>query len=375
MRHAFLPLTFLAFLLPALARAEAPPVGQGDGGDAPHEVKTSNTTALRINGKLIGLKKVEAVFQEALPLVQERLRSGDLDAAEKAKALQKAWDEALQTVIQDTLLDERGRELRTQIMRAYVQHARPDTPPSRVVDSFKRLEAEEVRKMKQWKIEAAGGEEELYAALRRRGLSVAEWEDNLRAELFRRIVLEQAVGPIVFSPEKVKGYYDAHPDQFSTPDAWRLRRIRLPKKRFKTPEDAMAAAVVIHKRIADGLAFEKVAKTLDHDPPYNADGGQLSVDGKVDLPSGNFPAEERIAKDLEDGAVSKPVDAGEAVLIVKREAYRPEKKLAFEESANRAWYLMLATEVKARKEAFFNKEMKDAFVETVQKTPPEKYLK
>lgn len=90
MRHAFLPLTFLAFLLPALARAEAPPVGQGDGGDAPHEVKTSNTTALRINGKLIGLKKVEAVFQEALPLVQERLRSGDLDAAEKAKALQKA---------------------------------------------------------------------------------------------------------------------------------------------------------------------------------------------------------------------------------------------------------------------------------------------
>jgi parvulin-like peptidyl-prolyl isomerase len=123
------------------------------------------------------------------------------------------------------------------------------------------------------------------------------------------------------------------------------------------------------------VEFGEVAAALKYDPATDSRGGLLTVDGKTDLPSGQFPAEERIAKSLKDGEISKPVEVGDAFIIVKRDAYKPAIKLTWEEAADMAAGLAFTERLKKKKQEFFEKQKSDAYIEIVQKEPPEKWMK
>ena len=336
---------------------------------------TANTVALRVNGQPIGLREVEAAFDDTWRLIGERLARGSLKEAEVEQAVRDGWREALQTVVRDAILDLLGEAHRERIIRYFVARFDPATPPSRVMDSFRRLEGDEVRRLRTEMIRAAGGEEELRAALKRKGQTMREWELGLRRELFRREVVYMNVGYVVDSPKAAREYFETHPDEFRKPDAWRLRRIRIPKDRFKTPDAAAQAVRLIHERLKEGQDFATLAATLGYDPPFDQAGGLLMQGGQPDRPSGTFPEEERIAERLQDGAISEPVDAGTAYLIVKREGYRPRQEPTFEEVADQASALAYAAKVKQKKEEFFARQKHDAFIEILVPDPPARYLK
>lgn len=334
----------------------------------------ANTVALRVNGQSIGLREVEAAFSDSWYLIQERLTRGELAPAAVETEVRKAWAEALQSVVRDALLDSLAERHRDRIIRYFVARFDPTTPPSRVMDSFNRLEGDEVRRLRTEMLRAAGGEDELGAVLRRKGQTMREWEMGLRRELFRREVVYMNLGYIADSPRLARAYFDAHPEEFKRPDAWRLRRIRIPKDRFSTPDAAAQAARMIHERLTGGHDFAALAASLGYDPPHDRAGGLLMVDGKADPPSGTFPAEEKIAAKLENGAFSEPVDAGNAILIVKREGHREALDPTFEQAADKASALAYAARVREKKEEFFAKQKGDAFIEILIKEPPERYL-
>jgi hypothetical protein len=335
----------------------------------------ANAVALRVNGQPIGLREVEAAFDDTWRLIQERLTRGSLKAPEAEKAVRDGWRDALQTVVHDAILDLLGEAHRERIIQYFVARFDPATPPSRIMDSFHRLEGDEVRRLRTEMVKAAGGEEELRAALKRKGQTMREWELGLRRELFRREVVYMNVGYIAGSPKMAREYFDAHPDEFHKPDAWRLRRIRIPKDRFNTPGNALQAAKLIYDRLKEGQEFGALASSLGYDPPTEQAGGLLMVNGQTDRPSGTFPEEERIAAKLQDGAISEPVDTGTAYLIVKREGYREKQQPTFEEAADQASALAYTAKLKQKKEEFFAKEKHDAFIEILIKDPPPQYLK
>jgi parvulin-like peptidyl-prolyl isomerase len=357
----------LAFLLLALLPGRAFPA------QPPDEV--ANTVAVRVNGQAVSLAEVEAVFADSLQLIQDKLRRGELKPEQRAGAVREMWGVALQTAVQDALLDQLGAAHREQIIQAFVSRSDPSVPPTRMMEKFYRLEADEIRHLREEMVKSAGGEKELRAALARRGQTLQEWEAGLKRELFRREVLYMNLGYIPDSPAAAKAYFDAHPDKFVRPDAWRMRRIRIPKAKFTTPEAAAEAAKLIRAKVTEDRSFAVVARELGYDPPYDARGGLLTVGGQPDQPSGNFPAEERVAAALKDGEISQPVDTGEAFLIVLREGFRPGTKPTFEESAEQAAALAYTDRLKKKKEEFFEKQKKDAFIEILQKEPTAKYLK
>jgi parvulin-like peptidyl-prolyl isomerase len=365
---------WLVFLLLALLPGRAFPA------QPPDEV--ANTVALRVNGQPVSLSEVEAVFADSWQLIQDKLRRGkfgdrqdDLSVPEVPGAVREMWGVALQTAVQDALLDQLGAKHRERIIQSFVLRSDPSVPPTRMMEKFHRLEADEVRHLREEMVKSAGGDKELRAALARKGQTLQSWETGLKRELFRREVLYMNLGYIPDSPAAARAYFDAHPDKFVRPDAWRLRRIRIPKAKFTTPEAAAEAAKLIRDKVADDRNFAAVARELAYDPPYDARGGLLTVGGQPDQPSGNFPAEERIAAALKDGEISQPVDIGEAYLIVLREGCRPGAAPTFEEAAEQAAALCYTDRLKKKKEEFFEKQKKDAFIEILQKEPPGRYLK
>jgi len=335
----------------------------------------SNAVALRVNGQQIGLRQVQAAFSDSWHLIGERAARGDLKPGEIEAAVRKGWTDALQTTVQDALLDSLATRFRNQIIRSFVARFDPATPPTRVMDSFARIEGDEVRRLRMEMLRAAGGEAELKAALKRKGQTLREWEKGIRRELFRREVVYMNVGYIVNSPRLARTYFEAHPEEFNQPDAWRLRRIRIPKERFTTPEAAAKAAALIHERLKSGQDFASLAASLGYDPQHERAGGLMMKNGKPDQPSGTFPTEEKIAAKLKNGEISDPVEAGEAILIVKREGYREGVNPTFEEASEKASALAYAAKVKEKKEEFFARQKGDAFIEIVLKEPPEQYLK
>jgi parvulin-like peptidyl-prolyl isomerase len=339
----------------------------------PDEV--ANTVAVRVNGQSVSLAEVESVFADSWQLIQDKLRRGELRPEQRAGAVREMWGVALQTAVQDALLDELGAAHREEIIQSFVSRSDPSVPPTRMMEKFRRLEADEVRHLREEMVKSAGGEKELRAALARKGQTLQEWEAGLKRELFRREVLYMNLGYIPDSPAAARAYFEAHPEKFVHPDAWRLRRIRIPKAKFTTPEAAAQAVKLIRAKVTDDQSFAVVAHELAYDPPYDARGGLLTAGGQPYQPSGTFPAEERIAGTLKDGEISQPVDAGEAFLIVLREGFRPGTKPTFEEVAEQAAGLCYTDRLKKKKEEFFERQKKDAFLEVLQKEPPAKYLK
>lgn len=336
---------------------------------------TANGPAIRVNNQVVSIREVEMVFNDSNALIQDKLRSGELSERQLNEAIRYAWEEALNTAAQDRLLDQRADQRRKEIIRFYLDRAPPDMGAERAKDYFRREEAEYVRKLRRELVSAAGGEEELRAALKRRGQTLQDWEAGLSRELFRRDVMSLELGAIARSPAAVRQFYERNPEFFRQPEAWRLRRIRIAKAKFSSPEKALEAASLVKRKIESGGDFGEVASRISDDPDFANTGGLLARNDKTDLPSGAFPFEEAVAKGLEDNAVSEPQDAGQWYILVQRLGHRKAVVQSFEEAAERAEALLYAEKLRQRKKDVFEKLRKESYVEFVQKDPPAHLLK
>jgi parvulin-like peptidyl-prolyl isomerase len=335
--------------------------------------------ALQVNDRAVSLLEIEKEFQDSLELLLGKVRKGQLPRQAWAAEIRKAWTSTLEDVVMDELLEQRGLAIRDKIIQWHVQQAYGTTTPERRMEQFKRLEQDSLRKLQEQRLEAAGGREALTEALKRKGQSYWDWEQDLKREIFRRTALYYSLGgPVHIGPRDAQAYYDANPDQFSTPDAWWLRRIKIPKDKFETPENALKAARAIHQKLTEGGDFAQIAANLPYDDEaIRQYGGMLNQDGKTGFPTGTFPLEETLALEqkLAPGQVSEPLDRDTYYLILKLDKYEEAKKEPFIEVRKKAEALAFNEKVKERKRAFSEKAKKEAFIQVLVEQPPEHYLK
>ena len=337
--------------------------------------ETFNGPALKINTQIVSIREVETVFSDSYVLIQDKLRRGELSQANLENAIRMAWAEALDTATQDKIMDQRADKRRKDIIKYYIDRAGGQIGPDRALEFFKREEADYIRRLRKEMVAAAGGEEELRAALKRRGQTMENWEAGLSRELFRRDVLAMELGPISRSPGAARGYYEKHPELFKQEEAWRLRRIRVAKSKFTSADVALQAAKMVREKIVAGGDFAELAARVSEDPEFAEKGGLLMRDGKTDLPSGFFPAEEKIAETLKDGGISDVLDSGDWYVIIQRVGYRPIKVQSFDEAAERAEALSFNEKLKQKKKELFEKLKDESYIEVLQKDPPENLMK
>lgn len=331
----------------------------------------TNAVAVKVNSQNISVHDVEALYNDSYTLIQDKLRRGEMSAENLDDAIKLAWTEALDTSIQDKLLDQRAEKRKREIMNFYLQRAGAALGPDKALAMFHRLESEYVAKLRQEKFAAAGGEEELRKALKRNGQTMAQWEDNLPKELFRRDILGMELGQIIVRPSEVRAYYDKHPEQFGQPEAWRLARIRISKKKFTTPEIALAAAKKVKSRIDDGNDFAELAAAVSDDPIFAKNGGLMTRNGLTDLPSRAFPKEESIAAEMKDNAVSDPIDDGEAYVLLRRLGHQEPHTKKFEEVSDKAEAMVYNEKFKQKKKEMYERQKRESYVEIMQKDPPD----
>ena len=108
------------------------------------------------------------------------------------------------------------------------------------------------------------------------------------------LVREEVDSRVAVSPEDLKAYYDAHPDNFATAEQFRASHILV-----KTN----AEAEEIKKRLAQGEDFATLARKMSVDSLTKTKGGDLGI-----LKKGQAAPEfERVLVALKPGEVSEPV--------------------------------------------------------------------
>src|SRR5579862_146045 len=330
-----------------------------------------NDVAVKVNNENISIREVENVYADSYILIQDKLKRGELSAASVNDAIKLAWTDALDQAIQDRLLDQRANARRKEIINYYLQRAGAAVGQDKAYEMFKRLEDEYTRKLEHDKIAAAGGEEELRKALQRRGQTFAQWRENLSKELFRLDIIAMELGPINVRPHEVKEYYEKHKDEFGQAEAWRLRRIRIAKSRFKEADVALAAAKKTKESIEGGKDFAEAAAAVSDDPMYAKGGGLMTRNGQTDLPSGVFPGDEKIAAGLKDGGVSEPIDAGDWYVLVQRLGHQERREKRFDEVSDRVENMVMQEKIRSKKKEMQEKLKRTSYVEIIQKDPPE----
>jgi hypothetical protein len=336
---------------------------------------TFNAPAIKVGTQVVSIREVEVLFADSMTLIKDKLRRGDLTRADIEPAVKTAWTEAVETATQDKIMDVRADKLRKEIINSYLARSGQNLSGEKAMEAFRRIEGDYVRQLRKELVTAAGGEDELRVALKRRGQTMTEWENGLTRELFRREVLSMDLGPVNVSPSNVKAYYEKHPELFRQEDAWRLRRIRIPKSKFSSADVAKQAADVVKKKATDGIDFADMAAKVSDDPEFAKQGGMLTKEGKADMPSGTFPEEEKIAAALKDGDVSDATDKGDYFLLVQRVGYRAAIVQTFEQASQRAEALAFNEKLRARKRELFEKLKGASLVEVLQKDPPARIMK
>jgi parvulin-like peptidyl-prolyl isomerase len=338
--------------------------------------EVDNAAALIVNTQSISIHQIEALFADSQALIRDKLQKGELSRANLEPAIRMAWSEALDTAAQDALMDQRADKFRRDIIRDVLKQAgEADFSSDRALALYKRMEGDDIRRLRRELITAAGGEDELRLALKRRGETMQEWENGLERELFRRYLLGRDLGPVIVSPSAIKAFYEKHPELFQEPETWRLRRIRVAKSKFSSAEVALQAAKMVKAKLDQDADFQELAAKVSDDPDFAKNGGLLSKDGKSDLPSGNFPEEEHIAAALQDGEISEPREVGAWWVIVQRALHSPVRTLSFAKAGAQAEALAFAEKLKQKKRELFEKLKRESYVEILKKDPPESLLR
>jgi len=351
---AYFAAAFILFIGAPLLRAEEP----------------FNTVAVKINTQGVSEREVELTFGDSLVLIQDKLRKGEIKAADLALEIRKGWNEALETTIEDKIIDQRANEKHQEIVRSILSRAGQYGDQAKAM--FERQVAFISRQLRQEMITAAGGEQELRAALKRRGQTMQDWEAKIPLELFRREVIGMELGRVVVRPTEIREFYDKHPDVFQQRDAWRLRRIRIAKAQFTSAENALRAANLLTKDITHPGDFEKHARNvkINDDPEFAEQGGLLTKDGKSDLPTGAFPFEEQIAEHLKNGEVSDPADSADWYVLVQRVSYKPAAMQPYEQASERAEAMAFSEKLKKKRHEMYDKLKDQSFIEILAKEPP-----
>ncbi len=169
---------------------------------------------------------------------------------------------------------------------------------------------------------------EFEEALEARGLTEANFRENLRRELMiQKYVETELSGGEAISDEQARAYYDANPIEFRRAESMRLRQIAVGVPKGADDEQRAAARGALEQareKIVAGTDFAELARELSTD-------GGASLDGVVgDLTLAELvPPLQEAVRELPIGELSPVVDSRFGYHLLRVEARQDARELSY----------------------------------------------
>ncbi len=159
---------------------------------------------------------------------------------------------------------------------------------------------------------------------------IQELKNTILAQAFAEKALKNKVK---VTDKEVTDYYNAHKDEFTTPEQVKARHIlvKVPADSDKKVwEQAKEKASKIRQELLKGADFGKLAKQYSGDPGTKDQGGDLGYFAKGRM----IPEFEKAAFSLEVGQISQPVKTVFGYHIIQIEDKKPAKVRSFDQVQN-----------------------------------------
>ena len=154
---------------------------------------------------------------------------------------------------------------------------------------------------------------------RARGLVSAPSTPEQEEAAARKLLADEGLSGVEVGDEEVAAYYEAHPDEFQSPETVALRQILVPTLN--------EARDVRRRLLKDPRSFPALAQTLSRAPEASA-GGLMGSFARGQLPA----ALDRAAFALAPGQVSEPVQTPFGFHVLRLDAKQPSRQPTLEES-------------------------------------------
>jgi peptidyl-prolyl cis-trans isomerase SurA len=237
-------------------------------------------------------------------LIKEAEKNGSLSDADKA-TIRKT---ALYRLIDKKLIDQKIKELNITV---------PDDELRQTIEDVKKQ-----NKLTQ---------EKLVSALSAQGLSLAQYEAQLREQIERLKLMGQEVrAKIQVGEKELREYYNANLKSFSTDTSFRARHIFFRLTKDPEPKEinkVMTTALMVLQEARSGNDFAELARKYSDDPQAAKDGGELGIFKKGDM----LPEIEDNVINMKPGEISDLVITPAGFHIIKLEESTIGKTRSFEE--------------------------------------------
>jgi len=276
----------LGLLLPAVSSGKTIPV---------------EGCAAQVNDRMVTVTEVMNAMQPVSRQLRETTQGAELD-----RKLEEAYEKALQALIE--------REL---ILDFFHQQKEMNLP-----DKIVQSRTEEIVRTKFGNNRAA-----FRKALDEEGLTMEEWQENLKKSMIVSFLREREVeSKVSVSPRDVREAYNKALDTFRTPEQVHLCMIMIDGG--KTDEEIAIKrkqAEDVRQRLLAGESFADLARQVSQSARAK-DGGDW---GWID-PSSRRPELAAAIKALKPGELSKVIPAGGDLYILKVEGHRDASMIPFE---------------------------------------------
>jgi len=308
------------------------------------EMQVVDEVIAQINDDVITLSMLKRETKERV----EALKQSGMTEQQAMDEVSKRQPELIATLINETLLLQKGKEL----------------------DLANDVEAEVNRRMLQIaNDQGIATIDKLIEAMRQSGLVYEDVRRTMRTEMMKQAVLQQEVDRKVylgFSTDEVKKYFDAHPDKFRKPESIKLSEIFL-SSTGKDDAAVRARALELVTQLRAGADFKAIAaanseREKNGERTAPKDFGYV---GEFDVPS---LREDLLAslKDVKAGGVSDPIKLQDGYQIIRVDARTPAgNEPAFND--NRVREAMLMEQQPKERDTYLQNLRNEAFIKV---TPP-----
>jgi len=303
------------------------------------EMQVVDEVIAQINDDVITLSMLKRETKERV----EALKQSGMTEQQAMDEVSKRQPELIATLINETLLLQKGKEL----------------------DLANDVEAEVNRRMLQIaNDQGIATIDKLIQAMKQSGLVYEDVRRTMRTEMMKQAVLQQEVDRktyLGFSTEEVKKYFDAHPDKFRKPETVKLSEIYLSSS-GKDDAAVHARALELIMQLRAGADFKALAaanseREKNGERTAPKDFGEV---GEFDVPS---LREDLLAslKDVKVGGVTDPIKLQDGYQIIRVDARTPAgNEPSFND--NRVREAMLMEQQPKERDAYLQTLRNEAFI-------------
>lgn len=281
-------------MLAVLALSSSAPAARAD---------VVDRVVLRVNDRIATLLDYERRRSEMV----SQLAASDMPEERRAEVMANLGNRLFRDMLEELLLLSRADQLRIHPAEEEVDRA-----VAAVRQDF-----------------GIASDDEFAAALASQGISLAEFREQVRAQLrMRSVVTQEVTAEIQLEEDDLRRVYRSDEERFRLPERFRVRELIVLETGDRLPEEVRSLAESIRAELETGRAFEELAAE------HSERGLTSSIVELGWIEKGELDADlEAAIADLEPGEVSQPVAGRGGLHILELLEHEPSRLQAFSEVA------------------------------------------